>query len=468
MSMRKQKLGLTLTSIMVAVGLSGILAVAGVRLVVNQMNALRVMELIDKGDAIYKFYSNLLHDDKVWWCTLYDEIEEVPPLPNPNIALRNCIFGKGGCFSGSAGTAMKLMGPDCQFHEPVVGPPGSRIVKHRFKHNNRRVGAYDFTKEYMDAGMLRKQFESSNVTFIPVGGKTLRDSVMVASSDGWWNVELRWTEVGNNAVDLIFTQKFDAGTWRDAPAAGKRHLPELNYPREFRVRRSTNYLQDPGCGAAAVTNIALHTANRQLDCHPSPLVRTVGSLSTCPDGGGLKGAVVESTTQCSHASSRVSVTPTDCSRCSSVIWKIGEGLGLGGKADQNVKCALDGLGKMIDYGGPGGTADYCTHIRSNFIVPTPQHIALTHICRDGGRQYATLMGWPPNIDVWSGGHTVDGQGPMGPRGCRGWGPPGPKAHKCPTYFTTYIERQARRIGSVCPVASIPPTQCPTGKCPGFP
>ena len=458
--MSKQKLGLTLTSIMVAVGLSGILAVAGVRLVVNQMNALRVMELIDKGDAIYKFYSNLLHDDKVWWCTLYDEIEEVPPLPNPNIALRNCIFGKGGCFSGSAGTAMKLMGPDCQFHEPVVGPPGSRIVKHRFKHNNRRVGAYDFTKEYLDAGMLRKQFESSNVTFIPVGGKTLRDSVMrPPSGSGWWHVELRWTEVGNNAVDLIFTQKFDAGTWRDAPAAGKRHLPELNYPREFRVRRSTNYLQDPGCGAAAVTNIALHTANRQLDCHPSPLVRTVGSLSSCPINGPL-GQVVESTSSCSG--NRVSVTPTDCSSCSSVIWQIGAGT-----PDQNIMCALEGRGKMIDYGGLSGTGDSCQQIRPWFFVPTPQHIALTHICRNGGRQYATLMGWPTSRNEQSGGHEVDGQGGMGTRGCGGWGPRGPDAPICSTYGTTH-RAWLPMIVPPCPTSSASFQRCPTGKCPGFP
>ena len=458
MSMRKQKLGLTLTSIMVAVGLSGILAVAGMRLVTNQMNALRVMELIDKGDAIYKFYSNLLHDDKVWWCTLYDEIEEVPPPPNPNIALRECVFGKGGCFSGNAGTAMKLMGPDCQFHEPVIGPPGNRIVKHRFKYDHRRVGAYDFTKEYMDVGVLKKQFESSNVTFIKAGGKTLRDSVMVEPSDGygWWNVELRWTEVGNNAVDLIFTQKFDAGKWRDAPAAGKRHLPELNYPREFRVRRSTNYLEGSGCGASAVTEIGLHTANRNIDCHGSPLVRTNSSspLVSCPINGPL-GQVVESTSSCSG--NRVSVTPTDCGQCRSVIWQIGEGT-----PDQNVRCALEGLGKMIDYGGRRGTGDNCG---AHFIVDTPDHIALTHVCADGGRQYATLMGWPRNNDVWSGGHEVDGQGLKGYRGCDGWGPRGPNAPDCPTYGTSYSYRypcQAPRCPNPPPA---PPPRCPTGKCP---
>ena len=426
-----RKLGLTLTSIMVAVGLSGILAVAGVRLVVNQMNALRVMELIDKGDAIYKFYSNLLHDDKVWWCTLYDgnEIDPPPTPPTPNQSLRNCIFGKGGCFSGSAGTAMKLMGPDCQFHEPVVGPPGNRIVKHRFEHNNRRVGAYDFTKEYMDAGVLKKQFESSNVTLIPVGGKTLRDSVMVESSDGWWNVELRWTEVGNNAVDLIFTQEFDAGKWRNAPAAGKRHLPELNYPREFKVRRSTNYLQGSGCGSAAVTEIALHTANRNVDCHGTPLVDTIGSLSSCPTGGGQIGAVVQSTTQCSHADDRVSVTPVSCEACSSAIWTIGSGAGA---PDRNVTCALEGVGKMINYGGRSGTGDRCG---SPFYVGTPGHIAISGICANGSREYATLMGWPRSVPVTVATLPATGQGDVGGIGGPGTGPKGPDGPSCAAPFT---------------------------------
>ena len=448
MSMSKQKLGLTLTSIMVAVGLSGILAVAGVRLVVNQMNALRVMELIDKGDAIYKFYSNLLHDDK-YGGALYSGGNNDPPLlPQPNQALRGCVFCKW-CFSA----------PSAQ-HEinGAVASSTSSVgyIKHRFKYDPSKLGggAFDFKADY---GGL-KQFESSSVIFIPAGGKTLRDSVMRPPSggSGWWHVELRWREVGNNAVDLIFTQKFDAGTWRDAPAAGKRHLPELNYPREFRVRRSTNYLEGSGCGGSAVTEIALHTANRDVDCHSSPLVRTNSSspLVSCPTNAPL-GQVVESTSSCSG--NRVSVTPTDCGQCSSVIQKIGAG-----RPDQNVRCALEGLGKMIDYGGGSGTGDNCG---AHFIVPTPNHIALTHVCADGGRQYATLMGWPRNNDVWSGGHEVDGQGVMGHRGCSGWGPVGDPAPDCLTYGTVHVPRQAAGPPQCPTPPPPPPPRCSTGKCP---
>ena len=461
MLMRKQKLGLTLTSIMVAVGLSGILAVAGVRLVTNQMNALRVMELIDKGDSIYKFYSNLLHDDKVWWCTLYDgkgSAGSATVPPSPNKALRDCVFGSGGCFSGTAGTAMQLMGPDCKFHEPTIAGK----VKHRFeyKHLGSGVGGLDFTTP---PGL---QFERSPTTLIDAGGKTLRDSVMRPAA-GWWTVEVRWQEMGNNAVDLIFTQKFDADKWRAAPAAGKRHLPELNYPRALRVRRSTNYVSgETDCSDKAAVEIALHTLKRDVTCGQQ-LVKTGGTLGSCPSGGGLFGGVVESTELCSHVAKRVSVTPTDCSVCSSVIWQIGDVLT---GRDDNVKCALNGFGKMIDYGGPAGTADDCNILgpkNNQLVVPTSQHRAITHISAGGKRQYATLMGWPASVDVKSGGHTVDGQGPMGERGCAGWGPVGLRGAACPATpggGTTWVAREVAP-NPTCPSLVSPPRPLRAGQCP---
>ena len=383
--MDKRQCGFTLTSIMVAVGLSGVLAVAGVRLVVNQMNALRVMELIDKGDAIYKFYSNLLHDDKVWWCTLYDGMEGSATVPpNPNKALRECVFGKGGCGSSMP---MMLKGPDCKFDKP----PG----RQRFKQS----GALDF-----DPG---GNFRSSNVPLIPDVGKDLKESVMKADSGGWWNVDLKWTDVGNNAVDLIFEQKFDADKWRSAPTAGKRYMPELNYPRTFRIRRSTNYLSGSGCGAAAVTEIGLHTASRNVVCGAS-LVNTVGNLDKCPKLAPL-GQVVHSTTACSGP--RVSVTPTNCGRENSVIWKIGDGT-----SEQNVICALDGRGKMVNYGGCSGSYDTCT---ASIRIYNDKHMAIKQITNTGGISCTTLMGWPSTS-----------QGPIGSPGPNTPGPPGPAAQSC--------------------------------------
>ena len=180
MTATQTRLGLTLTSLMVAVALSGVLAVAGTRLVVNQMNALRVMELRDKGDSIFKFYSNLLHDDKVWWCTLYDGD---PNTSTPNSALRNCVL-KGSC-SGSG--TVRLMGPDCEF---------------KFTGS----GARDFSTG---------NFIASSIALVPTGGKHLKDSAMQAASGGWWNVKVTWEHRGSAEVDLILTQTFNESLWQN-------------------------------------------------------------------------------------------------------------------------------------------------------------------------------------------------------------------------------------------------------------
>ncbi len=417
--------GLTLTSLMVAVGLSGVLALAAMRLVVNQMNALRVMELQDKSDAIYKFYSNLLHDDKVWWCTLYYGIEQTPP-PTANREMRRCVFGKGSCTTPSGGTALRLMGPDCEFKEPVVAGK----VLHRFKAG----GALDFSSA---------NFESSSVTFIPEGGKTLKDSVVTADSSGWWNIELKWQDMGNNAVDLIFTQKLDRDKWQNATSP-KRHLPELRAGsgsgRVLRVRRSTNYVSG-GCSGSGVIEIALHTASRSVGCGPNELIDTRGEVGTCPLGD-PKGQVVYSTGsggKCSGENDdRVSVTPTDCRGSYSVIWKIGTGAGL--SAGNNVECALEGRGKMVKYGTCRGTATYdsCVNTFGTTIStnPTPlSHNAIYKISDRGELKCATLMGFPtiaarpitlPGYPTYN----VTGQGPIGRPGPDGGGPRGDPGPSC--------------------------------------
>ncbi len=423
--------GLTLTSLMVAVGLSGVLALAAMRLVVNQMNALRVMELKDKGDAIYKFYSNLLHDDKVWWCTLYDRIDDT--ITGSNYDMRQCIFGEDRtkCFTAPGGTALRLVGPDCEFKELLV----SGRIKHRF-HSD---GGYDFGKVTI-GGVEKKNFESSSVTFIPEGGKTLKDSVVTADSSGWWDVELKWREMGSGAIDLIFTQKLDQDKWQNATSP-KRYLPELKDSegtgRVLRVRRSTNYVPTDGC--AAVVSIGLHTAGRRVSCSGDKPVNTAppSRVHACSVKS-PRGQVVRSTApgvnpanprgDCTR--SRVSVTPTDCSGSSSVIWKIGLGVKYGTsiklEEDNNVECALKGRGKMVRYGScPGTAVDVC----AGFAVSTPLHNAIHKINSDGSFECATLMGFPTatsrSLVAESGAtYTATGQGPIGPPGLPGEGPTG--------------------------------------------
>jgi len=444
------KHGLTLTSLMVAVALSGVLAVAGTRLVVNQMNTMRVLELKDKGDSIFEFYSNLLHDDKVWWCTLYDRALETSvdgDEPNYNRPLRRCVLRGEECTSG---TAMRLMGPDCRFLEQA-GPPGEPHYEKLVQRFN-AFGAWQLTP-------LRgvESFKSSAVTFIPVDGKDLKDSATQEVSGGWWNVKVTWEHKGNSAVDIIFTQKFDQDKWRNA-SVSKRYLPKLDYPRILKVRRSANQAyelprSDPldSPHDYAIIGIELHTANRTVRRHGTKVVNTnhnhmERSLAYCHDSPwgegltdeererrrledqeryrreGLKGGVVQSNVACSaQASGRVAVTPKDCGGQHSVIAQIGAGT-----ASDNVKCALDGKGKMVLYNQNCGSfvkRDSCTVTGGN---PTPQTFtsrssgrvpaAIAYITNSGGQRCVGLSRWPATTQGGSGIKGRDGSGRRGPPG----------------------------------------------------
>ena len=338
------KHGLTLTSLMVAVALSGVLAVAGTRLVVNQMNTLRVLELKDKGDSIFEFYTNLLHDDKVWWCSLYDYESTITPataktVHTPNKAMRDCVLAQVASCD-SSGT-MRLIGPDCQIKFTEVG--------------TRNFNAGDYRP---------------GTIFIPPREKFLKDSVMTEASGGWWGVKVTWEDKGNRAVDLILTQTLNEERWESA-ATGKRYLPELQN-REFRIRRSTNYVPSNSDTTKAVTKIALHTASRLVSHHNDPLVNTTATpvgLGDCHlrDPKGQVVMSVGSTNACSG--NRVAVTPTSCVSRYSVIDRIGSGSGM--TAADNVKCALDGRGKLVQYRNCSRvylTEDRCTVQGQNFTA----------------------------------------------------------------------------------------------------
>ena len=400
--------GLTLTSLMVAVALSGVLAVAGTRLVVNQMNAFRVLELKDKGESIFEFYSNLLHDDKVWWCILYDGRPATPP-PSPNSAMRNCVLGRGAC--ASSGT-LQLVGPDCRLQFTAQG-------------------ARDFTAGNFRPGTL----------FIPAGGGgiTLKDSATQGASDGWWNVAVTWEHKGNRAVDLILTQKLNEARWKTAPAAGKRHLPQLDYPRTLRVRRSANYVSTSSDTTRAVTKIALHTVSRTVGRHTDPLVDTTTSgLGNCHQQTPF-GQVVKSVgTRNACSGDRVAVTPTNkCSRLRSVITQIGKGAGLTGV--DNIRCALDGSGKLVRHGTCGRRrhVDRCTVAGGPTFRTRKLNVpeAITRIDQWGRLVCEGLPSWPsitprtitpPATPSWwypqvtpTARYTVYGQGDIGPKGYPG-------------------------------------------------
>lgn len=398
--------GLTLTSLIVAVALSGILAVVGVRMTGNQMNTLRVMELRDKGDSIFRFYSNLLHDDKAWWCTLYDG---TPSTATPNKAMRDCVLGQVTTCA-SSGT-LRLMGPDCQIK---FTPQGAR----------------DFSAGNFTVGTI----------FIPAAGKSLKESALEEDSGGWWNVKVTWESKSNTkAVDLILTQTFTESRWQSAPSTGKRYTPELDYPRTLKVRRSANYVPSDSDTTKAITAIARHTAARSITRHTSPLVdTTVTGLGNCHERD-PKGQVVMSTTACSG--DRVAVTPTNkCASVYSVIDRIGDDSTL--SAWDNVGCARDGDGKMVRY----GTCPRRYHTDSCAVSGGPTFStskgnvpgAITRIDRYGRMECEGVPSWPSVVrrsitaprSWYYPRHTpttrydVYGQGDIGPKGPRGRGPRG--------------------------------------------
>jgi len=419
--------GLTLTSLMVAVALSGVLAVAGTRLVVNQMNTFRVLELKDKGESIFEFYSNLLHDDKVWWCTLYDN-----RAPNPNKSLRDCVLKNEGC---SGGGGMRLVGPDCEI---------------QFKSD----GSRDFS-----AGKFTPGTELIGST-----GKPLKDSVLTTESGGWWEVKVAWEHKGSAAVDLVLTQTFNESLWQNAPtpSAGKRYLPELQAGSGFklRVRRSADYVPGSADVHKAVTAINLHTANRTVQQHDHPLVDTtatgVGNCHQQPPWGQVVKSVGNTNT-CSGSgiNNRVAVTPTDtypppdntrCHEKRSVIAQIG--VGPGTTDAKNVRCALDGSGKMVRHRtcARGTRVDRCpvpggpTFRTRKWSVPQ----AISSVSQSGTLMCEELPSWPAITSrtiraprSWwypyttpTTNYTVYGQGEIGRKGYPGRGPRG---HRGPAW-----------------------------------
>lgn len=466
MSDRSRSLGLTLTSIMVAVALSGVLAVAAVRLAVNQMNSLQTVELIDKGDAIFKFYSNLLHDDKVWFCTLYDGIEEkflqnTTPLTNQE--LHDCVLAaKGGvaCPGIGVSSAVALKGSDCRWNEQletkVTHDRSQPVHTHvtvgrnyrKFRRALRAGGILDFSYRGNRLGIKGpkdKNFQSSSVVFIPKAGKDLRESLIQSSPGGWWNVKLEWEHMGNRAVDLVFTQTFDRDKWRSVTAP-KRELPQLREERVLRVRRSANYIPN-SCGGNAVTRIALHTTNRAADCGEKLVsgdCRYQGAVNSSDCSSVVGGVIRHTDFACSTVTNdRVSVTPIDCGAQSSVLARIGhtggcEGRGsdvclphsYGGLAPwRNTECALGGAGKLVTPGSCGGTTDWCEvryGVDNHIFVNTPRSNVVRQISGGGGLTCGTLMGWPA-------GPGRNKQGAIGGTGAHGGGPPGPPGPTGPAW-----------------------------------
>ena len=196
------KRGMTLTSLLLAVALSGIIAVFGGRLIVNQMFMAATAELIDKGDAVMQFYLNALRDREVWRCTIHD---------SSNTGFREYVFG-----TGVAVTGISLREPRCQTLNPTLNPAGQEWQTHPTLTGSNRSG------ELLPSGTAKYVGDS-------ISGAS------VGSGDGWWKVELKVEPAGGRGdVDLVLNLCLQETVYTD------KHKGQAQVPRGYRYKCPTN------------------------------------------------------------------------------------------------------------------------------------------------------------------------------------------------------------------------------------
>ena len=236
--------GMTLTSILVAVALSGIIAVFGSRLVVNQMFMAATAGLIDKGDSIMNFYANTLRDREVWRCTLFD---------TDNTNLKNYVLGNRSTIP-----QISLRGPNCK---PIRTISPSRVSGQEWRNHPELTGL---------GGLTRGD------ELIPPAGKFIGDSIAgssVGSGDGWWKVTLDVGSGGGKGdADLILRLCLQEGIYT------KKHEGYKQVPRGYRykcsrpqsehmtrrIRFSENAIKDD-CSQKAIISVTDRTTTGIID-----------------------------------------------------------------------------------------------------------------------------------------------------------------------------------------------------------
>lgn len=247
--MHREIVGLTLMSTMVAVALSGVIAVFTAKMITDQARVAKVSELIDKREAILKYYTTMLKDESTWKCTLYS---------SSNGGLRNHLMGAGG-----SPTSVVLKRPTCDFAHT-------------------QDGQYVISNE-----------NPSNEDIIPAAGLELGESITDGDpGNGWWKLTLEGTGAGIEAVDLILKICLDKDKYAAAYPSGMpqelQYMCHLTPPdkshKEVRIRYSENSVNrgvNTECEVddKAVVDIALHTetTRREVTCSSSKIVKTNSS-----------------------------------------------------------------------------------------------------------------------------------------------------------------------------------------------
>ena len=240
--------GLTLTSILVALALSGIVAVFSTRMVTDQMALANTAVLLAKGDSVFRFFNGIISDSDVWEKTLEH---------SSNSSLKTYVKGHGTSVDSSS----------------------TRNTLTLIDHLNKVV--------------------------IPSGGVKLKDTISTNVTGGWWDVKLSWIKMGHGSVDLIFELCLDKTNFQSAPENDGRKAIANSFgylcpkKREARIRYSENSLKATNCGGKAVVAVNHHShpnsrrvtcstynlINPTLSCGDRTFVHEVGSgIGVCASG----------------------------------------------------------------------------------------------------------------------------------------------------------------------------------------
>ena len=240
--------GMTLTSLLLAVALSGIIAVFGGRLIVNQMFMAATAELIDKGDAVMHFYLNALRDREVWRCTMFD---------TDNENFKKFVLG-----NRSSVAQVNLRGPNCDWHDwrshpNLTDAPG-------FKRGDDLLPKSPAYK-YIGDSIAKK----------------------TTATNGWWKLKLEVKSGGGKGdVDLelklclqetVYTDKHEGQA--QVPRSYKYKCPPTtppNPPGEYMIRRvrySENAIKKDNCSGKAIISVGDRTTPRIINCSSASLIR---------------------------------------------------------------------------------------------------------------------------------------------------------------------------------------------------
>lgn len=212
----KDRQGITIVGVLVAIGLTGVIAGGGMKLINNQLAATKLVEIIDKRNDILNFYSELLRDDSVWQCVLNHKTGS----NFTNTDLRDYVVNLSTSVTNGG---VAIIATDCA------------------------------------------------TVLVEATGRTLGDSIIEADTNGWWTVQVTWQGVGKGAVDLTLEVSIDRSKFN------AQHSSKVNQPiksQTIKVHRSENATQGSCRGSdyeEAVISIALHTAanNRMISCSGS-------------------------------------------------------------------------------------------------------------------------------------------------------------------------------------------------------